>query len=312
MLVDAHTHVVPAYSGQRGGMRIHAAGYGKLFRSERGDWRPGAKRGVYRAMPPSFESCTVSPALLLEYLDWAGIDRAVLMQAPMYGEINEYVASVVEQYPDKFVGMALVDPRSPSALDELRFVAGLGLKGVKIEVPDTPFWIDDDAYAPYWAEMEALALILSIDLGWDPMENPYNFQIDRLERVVARHPDLNVVLVHLGVSGLWREDEVAPYPRLQQTLSLVKYPKTVFELSGLPEFAEWEEYPYPRAQDIVRAVAEVVPADRIMWGSDFPGILPYCSYLQTLDLVRRNCSFFSADDMANVLGGTAARLFQLA
>ncbi len=310
MIVDAHMHVIPALHGVRNEMIIHTVPYGKAFRSTRGKWRTGWPRGTYRLMPPSFEASTVSPELVLEYMDWGGVDKAVLMQSAMYGQFNEYLAQVATKYRDKFVAFAYVDPRKgKDAVEELEFIAQLGLIGVKLEPPDMPFRIDDEDYAPYFRKAAELRLIVAIDLGWNPPDDPYNFQIDGFENLAQRYPDSKYLLVHLGVSYLWDPTQKHPYPHLLRSLEMIKYPNVWFELTALEEFAEEEEYPYPRALDIVKVTVGKIGVDRLVWGSDFPGCLTYSTYKQCVNLIRRNCAFLSNEEKAKILGENALRLY---
>jgi predicted TIM-barrel fold metal-dependent hydrolase len=77
--------------------------------------------------------------MLIEYMDWAGIDGAVLYQAPMYGNHNEFTAEAREAYPDKFASVGLADPREQGrGIGELQCVKELGHVGVKLEIPDQP------------------------------------------------------------------------------------------------------------------------------------------------------------------------------
>ena len=312
-IIDAHMHVIPAFYGERNGTLVHACGYGKVRYSERGNWRPGAKRGERRVMPPSFIHTTTSPAVVLEYMAMAGVDGAVLMQSIMYGQHNEYLADLVKKYPDKFIAaFAFVDPRKgEDAIDELDFIKDLDLVGVKIEPPDMPFWLDDEQYDTFWKKMEKLGLIFSVDLGWDPPVHEYNFQIEQLENVIKRFPNMIVLIQHLGVSYLWDENQKPPFPTLQRTLKLKKYPNVMFDITGLPEFCPSEEYPFPRAQKIMEVVGETVGAERIIWGSDFPGILPEdVTYKQTLNVVKNHCDFFTEKQMGLILSGNALKLFK--
>lgn len=311
-IIDAHMHVIPAFCGERNGTPLHGCGYGKVRYSEKGNWRPGTRRGEWRVMPPSFIDTTTPPHVVSEYLDYAGIDAVVCMQSMMYGNHNEYLAELVRSQPDRFIAaFAFVDPRiGAEAVDELDWIHHeLGLVGVKLEPPDMPFWLNDKTYDPFWKKMERLGSILSIDLGWDPRENEYNFQIEPLHDVVDRHPDLTVLIQHLGVSYLWDKTEQAPYPSLQKTLALEKYPNVWFDITGLPEFCPGEEYPYLRAQEIVKVAVEAVGAERVIWGSDFPGILPEdVTYKQCLNVVRNHCTFLSDEEMDMILGGSVLRL----
>ena len=313
-IIDAHIHVIPAFCGERNGTPVHACGYGKVRYSERGNWRTGAKRGERRVMPPSFIHTTTLPEVVLEYMEWAGVDGAVLMQSIMYGNHNEYLSDLVKKYPDKFIGaFAFIDPRrGESAIEDLDWIKNdLNLIGVKIEPPDMPFWLDDEQYNSFWKKMEKLGLIFSVDLGWDSSVNEYNFQVKQLENVIKKFPELKVLVQHLGVSYLWDEDQKPPFLILQKILKLKQYSNVWFDITGLPEFCPTEEYPFPRAQKIIKVVVETIGTDRLIWGSDFPGILTEdVTYKQTLNLVKNHCTFLTEKQKEMILGGNALNFFK--
>lgn len=313
-VIDGHMHVLPFVNGQRDEMSLHGIGYGKVLLGARGRWRPGTRRGAKRLMPPSFEHSAVTPAVALEYLDWAGVDAAVLMQAPMYGAHNEYLAGVVSRHPDRFRAFGLVDPRiGDRAHADLEYVAAeLGFPGIKLEPPDTPFFLDDCAYMPFWRRVSDLGLILAVDLGWNRHDDPYNYQIEQLENVIRAFPSMRVVVLHLGISRLWDRDQTHPFPVLQRTLKLSDYPNVWFEISGLQEFCEWEDYPYARAQEILKVTVDRVGAGRLIWGSDFPGIMleaGTCSYPQCVNLIKNHCDFLSSREKDLILGENADKLY---
>ncbi len=314
--VDAHVHVYPCISGKRNEMLCTSEFYGKLRRGLKGEWRPGGKRGLIQFAPPSFHPNYVSPEMMLGYMEWANIDKAVLLQAPMYGDHNEYLSEIVKKFSNKFVSYGLVDPRDgEKALKYLNYIKEMGHVAVKLEVPDIPFWLDDEKYTAFWHTIQELDLICGVDLGWDPESNPYNYQIDRLEKVITKYSNITFIIMHLGVSYLTDLKQQYPFPILQKTLSLEQYHNVWFELSGLQEFCEDEkpprnEYPFPRAQEIVQATVEKVGSEKMIWGSDFPGILPYCSYPQTVNLIKYYCDFLSEKEKKFILGENALKVYR--
>lgn len=302
-IVDAHMHVWPALCGTRQGSIVTRGDrYGKVR-------RVGDK--VERWLPPSFVDTVPSPEIALEYMSIAGVDKAVLLQAPCYGDHNEYIAEVAKAHSDTFAGIAIVDPRQPDkgvgALEKA--IRQYGLSGVKFELPDWPFHPDHDEYRPLWDRIIDMDIPVVMDLGWG--EGEYDFQLESVRRLVTKHPRLRLVLAHLGVSRLWDPHEDEPFPTLRQTLELADISDNVmFELAGLPALCSEDEYPYPRAQRAIKTAYERVGGRRLIWGSDFPTILIPCTYLQSLNLVRRQCSdFVSEQDMALILGGNAERFF---
>jgi hypothetical protein len=303
MIVDAHMHIFDRISGFRNRQRpVTGGNYGKV-----------TVDGIAeRWMPPSFRDSAVTIEVAVEYMDWIGVSRAVLLQAPVYGEKNDYVVENIAKFPDRFLGFGLVDPDDPKASEGVKQIKqDLGLSGVKFEVPDTPFWLDDPKYLPMWKTIHGQGLVVVLDLGWDKDDNPYCCQVDQLKAVLDKLPQLKVVVAHLGVSRLWDSTQKYPFPVLQKTLTLAEYPNLWFDLAALPMFCPGEEYPYPRAQEIIRVAYEKVGAERLIWGSDFPTLLQECTYRQLLNLVKNYCDFIPHESKEKILGGNAADLYGL-
>jgi predicted TIM-barrel fold metal-dependent hydrolase len=301
MIIDAHAHIMREIRGvRRGDVPTRGVGFGRV--------RVG--NAFERWMPPSFEQSAATAEMLTEYLDWLQIDGAVLLQAPCYGDQLGYLRETVRSCPGRFVTVALVDPRDTRrAPDRVQMVATCPeVVGVKFEVPDTPFLMDAPEHAPLWTAIAAADLVVTVDLGWH--DGPFDGHVDRLATLLERHPELHVVVAHLGVSRLWDPAQSAPFPVLQNTLrTLSGFPHVVFDIAALPFFCPEEEYPYPRAQRIISVALELAGPDRLMWGTDFPTVLQHCTYQQTLDLVRKHVCL---DDHARalLLGQTAERVYR--
>ena len=56
---------------------------------------------------------------LLPLMDEAGVDKAVIVQPRVYSWDNRYLAHCIEQFPDRFTALGLVDPTSPDRPDRL-------------------------------------------------------------------------------------------------------------------------------------------------------------------------------------------------
>ena len=82
---------------------------------------PGLGR-IRRFLPPLAPETAFPAETALEYLDWAGVDKAVLLQGPWYGDMNQYVAAAVRRWPDRFIGAALIDPWLPSGSQSLTWL----------------------------------------------------------------------------------------------------------------------------------------------------------------------------------------------
>ena len=303
LVVDAHAHTWKHFDGMRfGDTKVHNLGYGKI--------RQGGE--VLDLVPPAFTDNEAPVEILMGYMDNAGIDKAVILQNPCYGDQRDYVKEVMRRYPERIhAAIGKLDPRDRDAVrGEIdSFVRDYGFKGIKLEVPDVPFEMDDPAYDFMWKKITDENLIAVIDLGWG--KGTYDFNIDRLTRVMEKFPQMRTCIAHLGVSRLWDLSQVNPYPELQKTLALFRINREhlYMDLSAMPFFDITEEHPDARCQDILKVTYETIGADRLMFGTDFPSILKLRTYNQCLDFLIHHCDFLSQAEKINILGQNALRAY---
>jgi predicted TIM-barrel fold metal-dependent hydrolase len=62
------------------------------------------------------------------------------------------------------------------------------------------------------------------------------------------------------------------------------------------------DYPYPEAQTLIRGLRDKFGVEKLIWGSDMPNVERFCTYRQSLDYVRRYCSFLSEEEKEKILG----------
>ena len=300
-VVDAHVHVWKEFHGQRfGDTVVETIGNGRV---RQGDYE-------YQFLLPDFQDYSVKIGVLEGYMHMCGIDRALILQNPCYGDQREYIRDIVRSAPEKYRTFGMIDPRKIGELaNELAvLIKDYACTGFKIEVPDVPFVMDAPEYDFMWRLIQDYDAVIAIDLGWGTGE--YDFNIDRLRNVLLRYPNMKVMMAHLGVSMLWDMEQKYPYPELQKTLSLLDINKDnlYYDISGLPNFnGDNTEYPFYRGQEIMRLVKEFCGMDRMMWGSDAPGLLTQCTYQQTLDVVVKHCPFLTEDDLEKLLGKNALK-----
>jgi len=296
MIIDGHIHTFTAARGVRLGEElITSERYGKVRRQG---------RGLERWMPPSFENSNFPVEMLVEYLDWAGVEKGILLQSTVYGDHNEYYSEIIKRYPGRFAGFALVDPRGGErSLDRLEYVVKkLGL------IPDIPIDLRESSYKPFWQKVVDLDAFLGIDLGWEP-ESSYYFQLEQLRLILQSYPNLKLLLTHTGLGG--RSFSTLAEDTLNNILELTKTGNnTMFDLAGFPLLCNDEEYPFPSAQKIVGKICEKVGSERIIWGSDIPQILKKCTYKQCLRWIK-DCDYLTERDKKRILGENAEEFYRL-
>ncbi len=316
--------------GPRGAydVNLRAGKFGRL------EWTKDGINYYLQLWPPSLQDMTAPAEFMLSEMDYAGVDVAVLQNAFLYGQLNEYIAGAVRSYPNRFVGQAQINEteayKESQIIELRRAVRELGLTG-GLYYSDRRFWeknyrdhIDDEKFFPFWEEVRGLGIPVFWCLSAIPNpEHPhksslerYLCQMRRLDNWLRRFPDIPVVLVHgvpfrvfrAGDNFLSIPDEIwdiwkKPNVHLEVLFPVqVSYPK-----AGA---SEWD-YPYSQVRPLIRELHEELGARKLLWGSDMPNVNRNCTYKQSLDYLVRYCTFITPNDMDLIVGGNAARLLKL-
>ena len=287
MIIDTHMHLCPRVGGTDDRLPLQGRVYG----------RAEGQDGQTQLMPPSFERTDSPPELALAHMDWLSVDRAFLVQGPMYGFHNKYVAGAVARWPERFLGFAIVDPtQGDAAAEELQECRQRGLMGLKVEWPATARMfpgadIGGEEEWKVWRRAKDLGMVLYLHLSHGAE------QVEAV-RSIARDLGITTIIAHLGG---------APADGWEQQVALAKEPNVYIGTSAVP-YATKEDFPAPRACELLEKAVGMVGADKIMWGSDYPGTLTRLTYPQTLEWVRTYTKSLSAEQVADILGNTAERV----
>ena len=91
-------------------------------------------------------------------------------------------------------------------------------------------------------------------------------------------------------------------------MKLVKERENVYmDTSTVPVYFS-EEYPFPSSTSAIKKAAKTVGPEKLMWASDYPGMLNHATMKELICMVTKHCAF-SDDDLEMIMGGTARRLF---
>ena len=128
-VIDIHAHVYPKVAGITQGQPMTSLSNGKVM--------IGNTKKQF--LPPAFIHSNSTTDVLIDYMDWRGIEKALLMPNPYYGYFNDYFKQSVQKYPDRLKGVALVNLLDgQKAADELAAIYEEGiLFGFKIETDST-------------------------------------------------------------------------------------------------------------------------------------------------------------------------------
>jgi predicted TIM-barrel fold metal-dependent hydrolase len=194
------------------------------------------------------------------YREMAHVEKAIIF-ALRYGDSlgiegnDETTAAAVARYPDKFVGFAYVDPRRPDCMEMLRHgIEDLGLRGAKFGPIYNGVPLSDPRLEPVYDYLERNNLPLTMHMGTTFVRNaPVELgRAIHVEPVALRHPDLTLVMAHMGHPWF---DECVVVAR--------KQPNVFCEVSAL-SYRPWQYY------NILMCAQEYRITDKVFFGTDFP------------------------------------------
>ena len=305
MIIDAHAHIFPAVRGATGAGPSRGLGYGRIAVGDE----------VTQLLPPYNEMTVFTPEMLLANMDWAGVDKAVLLQGPFYGECNSYVLEALNRYPDRLVGAVYFDPWETNNRQEFEtLTASAKFRVVKLECSDATGLcglhpnarLDAPDIAWFWDALERRGLGLTLDLG---AIGSRSYQTDAVRTIAEGHPDLRIVIAHLGQPNPEAEADVERWSLWLEQIDLGGLPNVWFDTAALPAYLPDEDFPYPSAERYLHIALERVGASKILWGTDLPGLLRHLNYPQLLKLARLHTQSLSPDEQAMILGENAMRVY---
>jgi predicted TIM-barrel fold metal-dependent hydrolase len=230
---------------------------------------------------------------VVDFLPARGLAHVVVFgyahKAGIADELNRFLAGVVKDRP-RATALATVFPGEPSAERILHDAFQLGMRGVKIHChvqcvsADAP---EMDAVAGACADA---GLPIVMHAGREPASPAYRCDthaicsVDRVDRLLARHPRLTLVIPHLGV------DEYDGYRALLRRRERLFVDTTMMLAGYFPG--------YPPTLD-------GFPPERVLYGTDFPNV-PYAWDRELKNLVALG---LRERDLTRVLGSNAAELF---
>mmetsp|Transcript_34694 Transcript_34694/g.80995 ORF Transcript_34694/g.80995 Transcript_34694/m.80995 type:complete len:290 (-) Transcript_34694:193-1062(-) len=225
-------------------------------------------------------------------MDRAGVDRVFMCawHGPKGAIIsNDVIASFVEKYPDRFVGICAVDITKPSAaVKELEYyVKQKGFKGVRV-VP----WLWSMApttnyFYPIFAKCVELDVPFMTQVGHTGPLYPSDTgrPIPHIDRIALDFPDLKIICGHIG------------YPWTDEMIAVAwKHENVYIDTSAYaPKF-----YPAQLLQYM-----KTYGKHKVMFGTNFPQLSWDQCHRQAKQLP------LGADEMKMFLSGNAERVFRL-
>lgn len=258
-------------------------------------------------VPPSQLQNVASPEALLEQMNEAGVDGALIVQPINHKFDHSYVTNAMKKYPQKFKGMLLLDPSlSPElAVERLEELVLSGFVGVR--------------FNPYlWPEGKLMSTEngcgLAVYKRCGELKVPVGvmcfkglgLHIDDISLLIKQSPETMLILDHLGFCALNDEGDKA----FEQLLSLAKHSNVYVKVSALfRNTGDVDSFPYDKVKSKrFDPLMEAFRAERLMVGSDFPFVVETENgYAGAINTVKSWVP--EGDDRDALMGGTAERCF---
>jgi len=303
MIIDSHLHITHGFHGLVQDGPTRSSTYGRVFLGDH----------EFQLLPPLHPGKTAfEPETLLRLMDWVGVDKSVLLQGSFYGDQNDYLSEAVKKWPNRFTAAAYIDPRGEAHAQFELAVEEFGFRILKFELSESTGFcgvfpdlrLDSDEMNWIWQKAAERDLVVTLDLG---KGRTPAYQTADVESIVARHPKLKIVICHLAQPPIADQQDKELNQLWREQVLLGRHANVWLDTSALPAYAE-EDYPFPIALDYMHQAADLVGADKLMWGSDIPGLLGQATYQQCLNMVRRH-SRFSPAELDLILGETANKVY---
>ncbi len=196
----------------------------------------------------------------ISQLEEAKIDRVGLINPAIKGvpvrPMNERVAKLLENYPERFIGFAGFDPNEGAeAVHEIEYaVKNLGFSGIKTVASFVGLDINDKAFYPCYAKAEELHVPILIHTGSAILEGFRAKHVHPLmiDDVAFDFPDLKIICSHLGG---WQYMDL---------IGMLIHHSNVFD-----DISFWPLNPF-YSELVPWSLLEKAVPDKILFGSDYP------------------------------------------
>jgi len=280
MIIDSHTHIFPPHMRERREEYLR-------------------RDPTFAEMYASQKARLVTAEELLASMDEAQIDKSVVLgfawsELEPCVQHNDYLLEAAAKSGGRLIPFCTIQPRAGNdALREMERCARAGARGLGELRPDSQgYRLDEGAAAEVLAEAairHGLVLLFHVS---EPVGHPYpgkgGLSVASFYRFVAGHDALPVIGAHFG-GGL---PFYSLMPEVRRALT-----EAYFDTAATPLLYE---------PAIYRQGVDLVGAERILFGSDFP-------LIEQGRQRREIGEAFPADDPARtlILGENARRLLRL-
>ena len=279
MIIDFHTHVFSPQIKKNRSKYIDSDPCFAILYSN-----PKAKLATADELIASMDKDGVDISVIVNY-GWTTHEMCV--------ETNDYILESIARYPHRLIGFCSVQPNSyEAAIAEIERCVKGGIRGVGEMRPDVQlFDLRDEEMMKPFIEVIARHRLILLTHASEPVGHEYpgkgGITPDMLYPFITSFPNLTIVCAHWG-GGL---PFYALMPEVKQAMTNV--------------FFDTAASPFLYSPQIYNQVIQLVGADKILFGSDYPLLTPgqLLKEINSLDLPEETRSL--------ILSGNAQRLLDI-
>ena len=251
-------------------------------------------RFPYHERAPYRPEEAATPEHLLECMQQAGVDYAIVVHPEPYQDDHGYLEHCLQVGKGKLKGTVLLFADREGSLEQLPdLVRRLDVVAVRVHAyaPDRLPPFGKPELRRLWKM--ATDHNLAVQLHFEPRYAP------GFEPLIREFSGTTVLIDHLGrpFQGTPEDYEVV--------LRWARFDNTIMKLSSIPPQTS---YPHRDIQPVIRRLTDAWGAERLMYGGGFGADATGASYRQAFERARSYLAHLTAKEQDMVLGGTAARL----
>ena len=228
-------------------------------------------------LPPFIIDGRNTAEIFLANMDYAQVAGAVVVQELIDGIQNDYLEEVKRKYAERFFVFGMFDFFNGSPFRQVEELYGRGFRGIAIPghrliLNDRRVYLNSPEMMEMFKLMERKGMILSICLAGNHQ------QMDEIKEVIAECPDLKIAIGHFGM---------VTQPGWEEQIMLAGNKNVYVESGGITWLFNSEFYPYPSAVRAIREAIDMVGAEKLMWGSDYPRTITAITYKMSYDFILK-------------------------
>ena len=268
LIIDAHSHLWLKQDAVWNGMRVKTLENGRSFflTEER------------QMVPPFMIDGKNSAEVFLSNMDYAQVGGAVVVQELIDGLQNDYLETVMRKYPERFFVCGMCDYFAGHILEQANALKDRGFKGIAVPghrllTYSQRIALNSDEMMAMFHMMEDNGMVLSLCLAEG------DTQLGEINEVIAECPDLKIAIGHFGMVTV---------PGWKDQIMLARHPQVMIESGGITWLFNSEFYPFDGAVKAIREAIDMVGAEKLMWGSDYPRTITAITYRMSYDFVCKS------------------------